>query len=421
MRLRNRVVLVVSGLALGISLVYSLYTFAFIYAVEDAFLNAQLAEEAAVQYRHRAQTGRWAVPRDPRIRLHEDAATLPPAIRGLLREEPERVEFPGPGDSHYHLLALATADGKQAWLVYDVGSRLVVRPMRDRLLWLLACTALLLLALSLLAGYWAARRTTRRLEQLASAVADLDPARLPVSWPQSRGHDEVGVVARGLQAMTQRLQAFVERERSFTRDASHELRTPLAVIRTAGDQLASRPQLDEHARRHADLIRTSTARLEQTVSTLLAMAREDPPGGESAQVLVLPLIEQAVVEQAQRLEGKPVEVEVDVPPSARLCAPQAVARIVLANLIGNAFAHTAAGRVRIDTQGDRLRIANTYAGDASAGRDTPFSDREASGDGFGFGLGIVHRLCDRFDLAFELRVVDDTVVAALALEPERAA
>lgn len=418
MRLRNRIVLVVSSLALGISLVYSLYTFAFIYAVEDALLNAQLAEEAAVLNAEHARTGRWAVPRDPRISLHADPATLPPAIGERLREEPERVEFPGPGDSHYHLLALRAADGAKAWLVYDVGSRLVVRPMRDRLLWLLACTTLALLALSLLAGYWASRRTTRRLEQLADAVAGLDPAHPPASWPASRGQDEVGSVARGLEAMTARLQAFVERERSFTRDASHELRTPLAVIRSAGDQLAGRPQLDEPSRRHADLIRTSTARLEQTVSTLLLMAREERPDGEPARVALLPLIEQAVLDQAPRLEGKPVEVVVDVPSSAGLRAPQAVARIVLANLIGNAFAHTSAGRVCIDTHRGCLRIVNTYAGDAHGDRASPFDGHEPSADGYGFGLEIVRRLCERFELEFELRAERDTVLATLVLASE---
>jgi signal transduction histidine kinase len=226
------------------------------------------------------------------------------------------------------------------------------------------------------------------------------------------------VVASGLEAMTARLQAFIDRERSFTRDVSHELRTPLAVIRSAGDQLARRPELDDQSRRHADLIRTSTARLEQTVSTLLAMAREDHPEGESAHVVLLPLIEQAVVEQAPRLEGKSVDVDVEIPLSARLQVPHAVARILLANLIGNAFAHTTAGQIRIDTHGARLRIVNTFIGNVSSSRETPFAGRERSSDGFGFGLGIVRRLCERFDLVFELRIENGTVVAELPLAAE---
>ena len=46
---------------------------------------------------------------------------------------------------------------------------------------------------------------------------------------------EARQLARALHALGGRVEAQIERERNFTRDASHELRTPLTVIRVASD------------------------------------------------------------------------------------------------------------------------------------------------------------------------------------------
>jgi signal transduction histidine kinase len=99
--------------------------------------------------------------------------------------------------------------------------------------------------------------------------------------------DEVGMLARGLEALLQRIREFIVREQEFTRDASHELRTPLAVIRSAGECLMPPSRhCRERGRQHVDHIRGSAAQLEQTVATLLIAgpgtgrrrSRRNPPG-----------------------------------------------------------------------------------------------------------------------------------------------
>ncbi|MEG3192769.1 sensor histidine kinase [Lysobacter sp. D1-1-M9] len=413
-RLRNRLLLAMSGLVLATSAVFSLYTLAFTYAVEDTFLAARLQEEAGYQSAERARTGAWSISRDPKLQLHESEASLPTSVRELLRREPRRVEFPGPLESHFHLLPLDAPDGARAWLLYDAGADLIVPAMRDKLLALLAVTTGLLVACALAVAFLVSWRVARRLERLAASVSAFSPDRIPASLSQVAGNDEVGVVAASLDAMSTRLQAYVERERRFTRDASHELRTPLAVIRSAGDQLARQPELGPTSRGHATLICESTMRLEQMVATLLAVAREDRSEMGFDSVTLLPLVEQAVIDQSARLDGKPVEVDVEVPATACLRTPETVARILLANLVGNAFAHTAAGRVRIDTDAGALRVVNSLTGIFLPG-EPQSGQHSTSVDGFGFGLDIVRRLSERFDLGFELVAEGGDVVATLTL------
>ena len=78
-------------------------------------------------------------------------------------------------------------------------------------------------------------------------------------------------------ALIGRVQALIAREQEFTRDASHELRTPLTVILSAVERLMVEERLSVAGRQHLGHVRQSALQLEQTVATLLSLAREDQP------------------------------------------------------------------------------------------------------------------------------------------------
>ena len=81
-------------------------------------------------------------------------------------------------------------------------------------------------------GCWllvgAVLRPVRRLADEAARLSVDEPgSRLPV--PSSDG--EVAALTQSLNALLDRVERSVERERTFVDDASHELRTPLTVLR----------------------------------------------------------------------------------------------------------------------------------------------------------------------------------------------
>ena len=86
--------------------------------------------------------------------------------------------------------------------------------------------------------------------------------------------DEVGRLARTMNALLDRLQSAAERQTRFVSDASHELRSPLAFVRTRLEvALRNRDRTDWPATAE-DVLRESQ-RMERLVGDLLVLARSD--------------------------------------------------------------------------------------------------------------------------------------------------
>ena len=410
--MRYRLMLAFALFALLVASLFGGYALLFAYVVEDQFFNDALQAEAAAQQAHHARSGRWLAPRSQGMQVYRSAAEFPVDLRTRHLAEPGRREFAGDAGRHYHLQRL----DQNAFLVAEVKGQLVVRRMRGELLLMLGLSALAVVALALVVGLWLARRTVAPLADLARSVEAMQPDDPPQAFARPFASHEVAVLAKGLAALSARVHAFVEREREFTRDASHELRTPLAVIYSACERLAQVPGLPETAQAQLDFLRQSAWQLQQTVSSLLALAREETAALRAESVPVLPLLEQVVLEQAVLLAGKPIKVQVEVAPRTRISAPPAVLRIVLSNLLGNAFAHSKAGSVRIDVANGRLRISNSdhLPAELNDARFRPFT-KGAESTGYGLGLAIVQRLCERHRVDLRIESAPHGTTASLAI------
>jgi len=114
--------------------------------------------------------------------------------------------------------------------------------------------------------------TSHGIRRQAGAITDRDPGRrLPV--PPAR--NEIRRLGGTLNAMIDRLEGALARERSFVADASHEFRTPIAVLegeleleRRAERTPVERTQALDSAAEEAD-------RLGRLAEDLLVMARID--------------------------------------------------------------------------------------------------------------------------------------------------
>ncbi|WP_078085617.1 sensor histidine kinase [Microbulbifer mangrovi] len=408
--LRKRVAIAFALCVAVLSVVWGLAFFSAIRLSEDRVLATQL-QRAAESY------PALTMP----LRGYDEIDSLPESLREWAQTNPEEglYEF---DTEELHVAVVPADSGQQrAFVVFDVAG--IEAASSEDWWWLLAITGIVgtLGALGFGLGFFVMRRAVAPVVQLANVVADIDPEKLSAEdlklIESSRfSDDEVGVLARTIEKTLERISAFVERERYFTGSASHELRTPITVIMGALE-LLEESDLSATDRKVVDRVRRATFEMKSTIETFLCLARETDGGQYNEQFLVMPLVSQAIEQQRHLLNGKCVDVEIDLNNAeiADLSKPIACGHsqafsIAVNNLVRNAFEHTLDGQgpITIHIKERVLFVTNQVSSEAEE-RQTPAE--ASSPNGYGLGLGIVQRLCERNGWLFSLHA-DETRVAA---------
>lgn len=265
---------------------------------------------------------------------------------------------------------------------------------------------LLVLYLSVWLIFRASQRAVSPITRLARLVNNLDPEAPDATLFEqprslSAADEEVRVLWTALARFAGRLNALVERERNFTRDASHELRSPLTVINLAADMLLAKPDLPGSARDAVSKIKRSAKEMEELVAAFLLLARESDGSLATQEVCVNGIVDEQL-ERASRLAGdKPIEVASRADGLLYTDASDKVLGILIGNLLRNAFLYTESGRITVHVRRGEVVIEDSGVGMEPRQVQTLFepfqrADNAVPG-GHGVGLTIVKRLSDRFD------------------------
>ena len=403
--LRKRVEYAFALCIVGLSIAWGFAFYAAVRLSEDRVLVNQL---------------RRAVESYPELPINlrrYDAESLPESIRAWAKADPEEglYEFV---EQELHVAVIpAKNEQPPAFLVFDVAG-IEAESSEDWWL-LLAITGVVgsLGALGFGLGVIVARRAVAPVVQLANVVANIDLEHLSAGdhklIESSRfGKDEVGVLAGAIEKTLERISAFIARERYFTSSASHELRTPITVI-TGAIELLEQGNLSTDDVKAVERVRRATLEMKSTVEMFLCLARETDDGLYSEHFPVTPLVNRAVEQQRYLLNGKAVNVDVSnlARPSVR-GHPQAFL-IAVNNLVRNAFEHTLSGQgpIRVLIKERELLVTNEM-GIVDDCQNTP--TEAPISHGYGLGLGIVQRLCERNGWSFSLHVDEARVIACLS-------
>jgi len=240
----------------------------------------------------------------------------------------------------------------------------------------------------------------RRLEGVnfeRSGKIDLDLDSLP-----EHTNDDVAAMIQAVEQFTGRLDAAIERERVFTRDAGHELRTPVAVFKGSLDLLEQRNDRPEFEQAALNRMRRTVVDMERLLETLLLLAREEEVALPAEPVLVNTLIAgqmdvlSAFVQESKNelVLVEHAELHVRVPPK--------IIEIALGNLLRNALTYTRAGTVTVTVHANSVQVEDSGVGMSErelASAFEPFYRAESSREstrGHGLGLSIVRRLARQF-------------------------
>ena len=270
-------------------------------------------------------------------------------------------------------------------------------------LWLLLPS---LVAMVALVAWWLAGQALRPVEAIRVEAEEIGGATMHRRVPEPGSDDEIGRLARTMNAMLERLEDSARRQRQFVSDASHELRSPVAAIRTdlevalrEGDR-ADWPTV-------ANDVLAEERRLEVLLGDLLVLASDDESAAVGSHAGPVDL---AALAAAEAGRGRRLPVTLDRPPGRDpdvFVVAGVAARLErsLANLVDNAVRHAeSAVRVTLAREGRRVRVVvdDDGPGIPPADRERIFErftrlddSRARDQGGAGLGLAVVRSIVAR--------------------------
>ncbi|MEM7016124.1 MAG: HAMP domain-containing sensor histidine kinase [Pseudomonadota bacterium] len=223
-------------------------------------------------------------------------------------------------------------------------------------------------------------------------------------------YQELNLVADRLSGAFERISSSLEKEHRFLQHASHELRTPIAVA--SGnlellEKLGGTNNKSDDETQAFDRLKWAVQDMQQLTETLLWLNRDTESMPTQERIDLKQLTEELVNSNEYLLAGKSVEVAVKGP-AVNIAAPLTPCRIVLANLIRNAFQYTDEGEVLITVSAESLTVFN---------KNTDVLSDEAPEDnsdyGFGLGLLLVEQIAQRLGWLYQYEGYDDGRCSAI--------
>jgi signal transduction histidine kinase len=349
-----------------------------------------LPDDAAVETLGFHITGNWS--------------NVPDNIRKYFRVEPEHQDILyshfedwilfAPPKNQYLLLKTTNHLGEtryvskhrlnkdiQPILIRDGELRL--DPMVEIALWGIGVTIIFALAF-LLALRWLAR-PVEALYRWAKRL-NLDELERPIPKFKFR---ELNSLAEIVHTSVASVGDALQKEHEFLQYASHELRTPISILRSNSallDKVSPNPSDKEREIRNR--LQRASLSMKGITEILLWLGREDDYPAPYEEVDLSVLLSQIVAEQQFLVEGKSIDLTLKLEEYTQYL-PKEACRILLTNMIKNAFQHTNTGTIRINQQDNKVLIENPL--DEGA-----ISNGSVNEIGFGLGLKLSNKLADKF-------------------------
>jgi signal transduction histidine kinase len=264
-----------------------------------------------------------------------------------------------------------------------------------------------LIALVALATWYFAGRALRPVEAIRAEAESITGSTIHRRVPEPKTNDEVGRLARTMNAMLGRLDESSQRQRQFVSDASHELRSPLASIRTNVEvALRNNERADWNA--VAARVLAEDERMEDTVTELLELARLDELEGMTP-IATLPEVDLDELVHDETVRSHRVMINTTRVSGGRVHGRREQLARMIRNLLDNADRH-ARTLVAVELHNDsetglvELTVDDDGPGISPDDRERVFDrftrlddGRARDVGGLGLGLSMVKAIVEQHD------------------------
>lgn len=193
-----------------------------------------------------------------------------------------------------------------------------------------------------------------------------------------------------------KIAAYFIREQEFSRFASHELRTPIMVIQGSADLLKKMRHTDacsaisaQQATMHKAIVRIDNAsqQMKTLTEAFLLLGKETIEAQHFVDVDLPSRLKRTLTDMAQYFARQETQYQLTLGPCQHVLAPQSFVDIVITNMLKNAFSYSL-GNIDVQLSHNRLHVLNQHQGN------------DIDNAGFGCGLIIIQRICERMQWDF---------------------
>lgn len=310
-------------------------------------------------------------------------------------------------DKHFLISAHPSGQGL-LYIVYKDNADDYLDAYEDRLHLLILSLGAILLAVIIAYGLYFVRALSAPLAEIERKINQMSP-NTPNFIPETR-YRETRSIEETLIENKAKLAAFFLREQEFSRFASHELRTPIMVIQGSTDLLKKVFSVDsgnQVSERHAEIINKAIVRIDnagQQMKTLteafLLLGKEDIEVQHFTQVDLSARLECTLNEMTQFFARQQTQYQLTQALCHTICAPQSFVDIVMSNMLKNAFSYSV-GNIDIHLSEASFYISNQHNGN------------DLDNAGFGCGLIIIQRVCERMNWHFSTNNDGNVFIASV--------
>lgn len=265
---------------------------------------------------------------------------------------------------------------------------------------------------------WSIISPIRHLDRWAASVSQDGQKTLSLASLEFK-FAELQTVADHLNDAVSTIEENNQKEKSFLQTLSHELRTPLAITKAALDLLQKdNTKLDKVQLLKIERMRRANDNMLSTSECLLWLWTGNQTELPKQAVNLYKLADEAITTNQYLLRKKPVEVVLEIPFGLVIDIEKKLAKIVIQNLIRNAFQYTEQGTIKITANSQGFKITNPLT-ETSVEQLDSNQDLSADADyGYGVGLYLVKKICSHQDWSVNFNDQSSAFSVSVSFTPQ---
>ena len=252
--------------------------------------------------------------------------------------------------------------------------------------------------LMILYGIYFVRSISLPLRHIQHKVELMSPEY--VDFTIDTNYQETRDIERSLLKSKHHIAQFFTREKEFSRFASHELRTPIMIIQGSTDLLAKVPDQPKIALKAINRLHHASEEMTLLTETFLLLGKQEIEAHHFHHYQIEEILQTQLSHLAPLFAKQEMGTQLTIIEDKPCLAPSSFITVVINNLIKNAFNYSV-GDIQINLTKNQLCITNCHDGN------------DTYNAGYGCGLVIVERICERMNWEFEIQKTEKDFITTV--------